>query len=108
MVLMEDSKEKLSMVLDRDPEGLSNIVESSDILEASHIREVSDTQTPAPVCEAGKLAEIIFWDAKHLSVFFEQSSLNDFSGNTMIWVNDNQHEYVKSYFDCWFSQLFQS
>lgn len=46
MVLMEDSRDKLSLVLDRDPEGLSNIVESSDILEASHIREVSDAQNP--------------------------------------------------------------
>lgn len=44
MVLMEDSRDKLSLVQDRDPEGLSNIIESSDILEASHIREVSDAQ----------------------------------------------------------------
>lgn len=45
MVLMEDSGEKLQ-VTDRDPEGLSNIVESSHILEASHVKEVSDgTQT---------------------------------------------------------------
>lgn len=46
MVLMEDSRDKLSLVQDRDPEGLSNIVESSDILEASHIREVSDAHKP--------------------------------------------------------------
>lgn len=44
MVLMEDSGDKPTLVLDRDPEGLSNIVESSNILEASHIREVSGTQ----------------------------------------------------------------
>lgn len=46
MVLMEDSRDKLSLVQDRDPEGLSNIVDSSDILEASHIREVSDAHKP--------------------------------------------------------------
>lgn len=44
MVLMEESGDKPTPVADRDPEGLSNIVESSHILEASHVREVSDTQ----------------------------------------------------------------
>lgn len=44
MVLMEDSRDKLSLVLDRDPEGFSHILECSDILEASHIREVSDAR----------------------------------------------------------------
>lgn len=41
MVLMEDSGDKPTLVLDRDPEGLNNIVESSNILEVSHIKEVS-------------------------------------------------------------------
>lgn len=44
MVLMEDSRDKLSLVVDRDPEGFTNILECSDILEASHVREVSDAQ----------------------------------------------------------------
>ncbi len=44
MVLMEESADKPTLLVDRDPEGLSNIVESSHILEASHVREVSDTQ----------------------------------------------------------------
>lgn len=42
MVLMEDSGDKPTLILDRDPEGLCEIVESSNILEASHVREVSD------------------------------------------------------------------
>lgn len=45
MVLMEESGDKPTLVVDRDPEGLHNIVDSSHILEASHVREVSDTQT---------------------------------------------------------------
>lgn len=45
MVLMEESEDKLTLVIDRDPEGLSNIVESSRILEAAHVREVSDTHS---------------------------------------------------------------
>lgn len=42
MVLMEDGGDKPTPTVDRDPEGLSDIVESSNILEASHVREVSD------------------------------------------------------------------
>lgn len=41
---MEESGEKPTLILDRDPEGLGEIVESSNILEASHVREVSDAQ----------------------------------------------------------------
>lgn len=44
MVLMEDSGEKPTLILDRDPEGLAEIVESSSILEAPHVREVSDAK----------------------------------------------------------------
>nr|XP_046268609.1 nuclear receptor coactivator 7 isoform X2 [Scatophagus argus] len=40
MVLMEESADKPTLVVDRDPEGLGNIVESSNILEASHVREL--------------------------------------------------------------------
>lgn len=40
---MEDSGDKPTLILDRDPEGLGEIVESSNILEASHVREVGDT-----------------------------------------------------------------
>lgn len=56
MVLMEDSRDKLSLVLDRDPEGFSNILESTDILEASHVREVSDERKLAScsVSDVGK------------------------------------------------------
>ena len=42
---MEESRDKSSLVIDREPEGLSNVVESSHILEASHVREVSDALT---------------------------------------------------------------
>ncbi len=47
---MEESGDKPTLVVDRDPEGLHNIVESSHILEASHVREVSGTE-PA-VCKS--------------------------------------------------------
>lgn len=50
MVLMEESRDKPVLVVDRDPEGLSNIVENSQILEASHVREVGDNKQ-AFICE---------------------------------------------------------
>ena len=47
MVLMEENGDKPTLLIDREPEGLSNIVESSHILEASHVREVSNTSHAA-------------------------------------------------------------
>lgn len=61
MVLMEDSGDKPTLMLDRDPEGLGEIVESSNILEASHVREVSSvpsdyfSQKPYRIDCGGKL-----------------------------------------------------
>ncbi|CAL1575182.1 unnamed protein product [Knipowitschia caucasica] len=40
MILMDDSKERFTQVLDREPEGLQGIVERSHILEASHVKEL--------------------------------------------------------------------
>ncbi|XP_067335100.1 oxidation resistance protein 1 isoform X2 [Channa argus] len=56
MVLMEDSGEKPTLVIDRDPEGLSNIVESSHILETSHVRELSKELPPRTVGHTWQLA----------------------------------------------------
>lgn len=43
MVLMEESGEKPTLVMDKEPDGLNDIVASSNILEASHVKEVGDT-----------------------------------------------------------------
>uniref|UniRef100_A0AAQ4PE13 Si:ch211-15d5.11 n=1 Tax=Gasterosteus aculeatus aculeatus TaxID=481459 RepID=A0AAQ4PE13_GASAC len=40
MVLMEESGDKPGLVIDREPDGLNDIVQSSRILEASHVREL--------------------------------------------------------------------
>ena len=42
MVLMEESGLKPTQVTDSYPDGLDNIVEISQILEASHVSEVGD------------------------------------------------------------------
>lgn len=42
MVLkMEDSKDKQILASEKEPDGLSSVVEKSQILEESHVREVS-------------------------------------------------------------------
>ncbi|CAJ1073485.1 nuclear receptor coactivator 7 isoform X2 [Xyrichtys novacula] len=56
MVLMEESGDKSTLVIDRDPEGLVNIVESSDILEASHVRELCKELPPRTIGHSWQLA----------------------------------------------------
>ncbi|KAM9341529.1 oxidation resistance protein 1 [Symphorus nematophorus] len=55
MVLMEESGDKPTLVIDRDPEGLCNIVESSQILEASHVRELCKELPPRTVGHSWQL-----------------------------------------------------
>ncbi|XP_018519061.1 oxidation resistance protein 1 isoform X1 [Lates calcarifer] len=56
MVLMEDGGDKPTLVIDRDPDGLSNIVESSHILEAAHVRELCKELPPRTVGHTWQLA----------------------------------------------------
>ncbi|XP_059208784.1 nuclear receptor coactivator 7 isoform X2 [Centropristis striata] len=56
MVLMEESGDKPTLVIDRDPEGLNNIVENSHILEASHVRELCKELPPRTVGHSWQLA----------------------------------------------------
>lgn len=59
MVLMEESGDKPGLVIDREPDGLNDIVQSSRILEASHVREVghkpTQTYTHKPVTRMQQL-----------------------------------------------------
>ncbi|XP_072220804.1 oxidation resistance protein 1 isoform X2 [Leuresthes tenuis] len=56
VVLMEESRDKSTLVIDREPEGLSNVVESSHILEASHVRELCKELPPRTVGYTWQLA----------------------------------------------------
>lgn len=56
MVLMEDGGEKPILLIDRDPDGLNNIVESSHILEAAHVRELCKELPPRTVGHTWRLA----------------------------------------------------
>ncbi|XP_015240637.1 PREDICTED: nuclear receptor coactivator 7-like isoform X3 [Cyprinodon variegatus] len=56
MVLMEENKEKSSVVIDKEPEGIINVVENSQILEASHVRELSQELPPRTVGRTWQLA----------------------------------------------------
>ncbi|XP_012711229.2 nuclear receptor coactivator 7 isoform X2 [Fundulus heteroclitus] len=53
MVLMEQNKDK---VIDREPEGICNVVENSQILEASHVRELCKELPPRTVGRTWRLA----------------------------------------------------
>ncbi|KAM4724024.1 nuclear receptor coactivator 7 isoform 2-T2 [Anableps anableps] len=56
MVLMEENKDKPGMVIDRVPEGISNVVENSRVLEASHVRELCKELPPRTVGRTWQLA----------------------------------------------------
>lgn len=49
MVLMEDSREKPTLVIDREPEGLHSIVERSHILEVPYVKELCKELPPRTV-----------------------------------------------------------
>ncbi|KAI4804800.1 hypothetical protein KUCAC02_026414 [Chaenocephalus aceratus] len=49
MVLMEESGEKPTLVMDKEPDGLNDIVASSNILEASHVKELCQELPPRTV-----------------------------------------------------------
>uniref|UniRef100_A0A3B5KIE3 Nuclear receptor coactivator 7-like n=2 Tax=Takifugu TaxID=31032 RepID=A0A3B5KIE3_TAKRU len=74
---MEDSRDKLSLVQDRDPEGLSNIVESSDILEASHIRELSKELPPRTIGHTWNLAYSTSRHGASLKTLYRKLSASD-------------------------------
>ncbi|MEQ2251634.1 hypothetical protein ILYODFUR_013145, partial [Ilyodon furcidens] len=56
MVLMEENKDKPLMVIDREPEGISNIIDNSHILDASHVRELCKELPPRTVGQTWQLA----------------------------------------------------
>lgn len=61
MVLMEESKDKPCLVIDREPEGLGYVVEGSHILGASHIRGVSSDHFLYPTARPGSPVRCDFW-----------------------------------------------
>ncbi|KAM8833964.1 uncharacterized protein ACB058_017724 isoform 1-T1 [Synchiropus picturatus] len=56
MVLMEESGEKPPLITDRDPDGASSIAESSQILEASHVRDLLKELPPRTVGHTWQLS----------------------------------------------------
>ncbi|KAM4540705.1 oxidation resistance protein 1 isoform 3-T3 [Fundulus diaphanus] len=59
MVLMEQNKDK---VIDREPEGICNVVENSQILEASHVRELCKELPPRTV---GRTWQLVYSTSRH-------------------------------------------
>ncbi|XP_038585946.1 nuclear receptor coactivator 7-like isoform X2 [Micropterus salmoides] len=77
MVLMEESEDKPTLVIDRDPEGLSNIVESSRILEAAHVRELCKELPPRTVGYTWQLAYSTSRHGSSLKSLYRKLSTTD-------------------------------
>ncbi|XP_070776155.1 nuclear receptor coactivator 7 [Enoplosus armatus] len=77
MVLMEESGDKPTLVIDREPEGLLNIVESSRILEASHVRELCKELPPRTVGHTWQLAYSTSRHGSSLKSLYRKLSATD-------------------------------
>ncbi|XP_044022753.1 nuclear receptor coactivator 7 isoform X2 [Siniperca chuatsi] len=77
MVLMEDSEDKPTLVIDRNPEGLDNIVERSHILEASHVRELCKELPPRTVGHTWQLAYSTSRHGSSLKSLYRKLSATD-------------------------------
>lgn len=77
MVLMEESRDKPTLIIDRDPEGLSNILESSHILEASHVRELCKELPPRTVGHTWQLAYSTSRHGSSLKSLYRKLSATD-------------------------------
>nr|XP_019940534.1 PREDICTED: nuclear receptor coactivator 7-like isoform X1 [Paralichthys olivaceus]XP_019940535.1 PREDICTED: nuclear receptor coactivator 7-like isoform X1 [Paralichthys olivaceus] len=77
MVLMEENGDKPTLVIDREPEGLSNIVESSHILEASHVRELCKELPPRTVSRTWQLAYSTSRHGSSLKSLYRKLSATD-------------------------------
>ncbi|XP_058470705.1 nuclear receptor coactivator 7 isoform X1 [Solea solea] len=77
MVLMEENMDKATLVIDRDPEGLSGIVESSHILEASHVRELCKELPARTVSRTWQLAFSVSRHGASLKSLYRKLSRTD-------------------------------
>nr|XP_057945891.1 nuclear receptor coactivator 7 [Doryrhamphus excisus]XP_057945892.1 nuclear receptor coactivator 7 [Doryrhamphus excisus] len=79
MVLMEDSggDKPALLTADKDPEGLQNIVESSHILEASHVRELCKELPPKTVGHTWQLVYSMSRHGASLKSLYRKMSATD-------------------------------
>ncbi|KAM9708785.1 oxidation resistance protein 1 isoform 1-T1 [Menidia menidia] len=77
LVLMEESKDKPALVADREPEGLKNVIESSQILEASHVRELCKELPPRTVGHTWQLAYSTSRHGASLKCLYRKLSATD-------------------------------
>lgn len=77
MVLMEDPREKPILITDREPDGLQSIVEHSQILEASHIKELCRELPPRTVGHNWKLSYSTSSHGSSLKSLYRKVSASD-------------------------------
>ncbi|XP_054469550.1 nuclear receptor coactivator 7 isoform X2 [Anoplopoma fimbria] len=77
MVLMEENGDKPTLVIDKDPDGLNDIVESSHILEASHVRELCKELPPRTVGHSWQLTYSTSRNGTSLKSLYRKLSATD-------------------------------
>ncbi|KAJ0008986.1 hypothetical protein NQD34_016401 [Periophthalmus magnuspinnatus] len=77
MVVMDDHRERSILAIDKEPEGLQNIVECSHILEASHVKELCKELPPRTVGHTWKLTYSTSRHGSSLKSLYRKVSTSD-------------------------------
>lgn len=77
IVLMEDNREKPILVIDREPEGLQSIVERSQVLKDSYVRELCKELPPRTVGHNWKLTYSTSSHGSSLKSLYRKVSASD-------------------------------
>ncbi|XP_032403514.1 LOW QUALITY PROTEIN: nuclear receptor coactivator 7 [Xiphophorus hellerii] len=90
MVLMEENKDKLCAVIDREPEGVGDVVENSHVLQVSHVRELCKELPARTVGRAWQLAYSTVRHGASLKCLYRKLSSTD--SPVLIVIKDSLDE----------------
>ncbi|XP_026800016.3 oxidation resistance protein 1 isoform X1 [Pangasianodon hypophthalmus] len=92
MVCVEDSRVKESLSIDKEPDGLSDIVKQSLILNAQHVRELSSELPPRTVGHSWRLAYSTSKHGASLKTLYRKLSASD-SPVLLLIRDDNEQVF---------------
>ncbi|KAM3871230.1 oxidation resistance protein 1 [Diretmus argenteus] len=95
MVLMEESGDKPTLVIDREPDGLNEIVEQSHILEASHVRQLCMELPPRMVGHTWRLTHSTSRHGSSLKSLYRK--LGDTDSPVLIVIKDTVDQMFGSF-----------